>query len=92
MFWLKDSNRPKHLAAGLQVYVVTIVLIALLYVYDLRADVVGIYVSAVAGFVAEFKDRLHNTKFDPLDLLATVLPSLVGTLLHALVLLILYLL
>lgn len=74
--WLLESNRLKHLAAGAIITASTSLLTAL-FVCDLILIANNcVYVALVAGLSVEYKDHLYGNKFDWLDVLSTVLPSL----------------
>ena len=74
--WFIESNRLKHLAAGAIITATTSLLTAF-FVCDLCLIANNcFYVSLVAGLSVEYKDHLYGNKFDWLDVLSTVLPSL----------------
>ena len=74
--WLIESNRLKHIAAGAVITATTSLLTAF-FVCDLCLIANNcFYVSLVAGLSVEYKDHLYGNKFDWLDVLATINPSL----------------
>lgn len=75
--WIFDSNRPKHMLVGLGLTITTIILCFLLSCNLPTICIMPIWVSLVAGISADFKDYQHGDLFDILDVLATILPSIV---------------
>lgn len=74
--WLLESNRLKHLAAGVIITASTSLLTALL-VCDLYAiAAMCLWTSIVAGVSVEVKDSRWGGQFDLLDILATILSAL----------------
>ena len=86
--WLFVSNRNLHLLAGAVITAATFVLLGILtevahlpeeiepMMYDM-APYMCVWTSLVAGFSVEVKDERWGGKLDWLDVLATMLPSLI---------------
>ena len=86
--WLSESGRHLHFLAGAVITAATFVLLGILtevaqlpediepLLYDM-APYMCVWTSLVAGFSVEVKDERWGGKLDLLDVLATMLPSLV---------------
>lgn len=72
--WLKESNRPKHVWAGLLLYI-TACLAAAPFMWQQWPNIfVSAFIATTAGGAsAEVKDELWGGSSDILDLLATIL-------------------
>lgn len=75
--WLLESNRLAHLAAGLLVIIYTMAFCILIDTTLTQMAWLTLWGSLIAGISAEVKDLQHKDKFDVLDILATILPSII---------------
>lgn len=71
--WLKESNRPAHMKAGALVYVVMLVLCLLLGVSVSSSLILAFVATAIVAVAVDYKDKLWGSKFDWLDVAATVI-------------------
>ena len=78
MWWIADSNRYKHVAVGVLVYIFAFVNAAFMSYNIIGAAEIATVTTLMVGGAGECKDRLWGGKFDVLDLLATVLFGLVA--------------
>ena len=77
MNWLFNSNRYKHFAAGALIEFMTVGLIASFVNSATAVIIIPFWTTFVAALSVECKDKLWGGKFDWLDVLATILPSLI---------------
>lgn len=75
--WLVESRRPLHVTAGTSIATLTLLLCALTNCSNTAIAANTLWTSLVASLSAEFKDYDHNDKFDWLDVLATMIPSII---------------
>lgn len=71
--WWKQSNRQKHIAYGLLIYIATMAFSLLIGFSMIQATIVGAMCATVAAVTKEYTDHQHGGLFDWLDALATVL-------------------
>lgn len=71
--WLKDSNRPKHMKAGMLVFLAMLAVCLTLGVKFNPSTVISFVVTAIVAIAVDYKDKLYGNTFDWLDVLATVL-------------------
>lgn len=71
--WLKDSNRPKHMKAGMLVFLAMLAVCLTLGVKLNPSTVISFVVTAIVAIAVDYKDKLYGNTFDWLDVLATVL-------------------
>ena len=77
--WLKDSNRPKHMKAGILVFIVMLAVCLPLGVGLSRSTVIAFVATVIVAVAVDYKDKLYGNTFDWLDVLATVLlPGLIA--------------
>lgn len=77
--WLKDSNRPKHMKAGMLVFIAMLVFCFFpLDIAFCKSAIVALATTAIAAVVVEYIQKKCGFIFDWLDALATVLlPGLI---------------
>lgn len=72
--WLKDSNRPKHMKAGMLVFLAMLGVCLILGIDDLNPSaVISFVATCIVAMSVDYKDKLYGNTFDWLDVLATVL-------------------
>lgn len=77
--WLKDSNRPKHMKAGILVFIVMLTVCLTLGVGLSPSTVIAFVSTVIVAVAVDYKDKLYGNTFDWLDVLATVLlPGLIA--------------
>lgn len=77
--WLKDSNRPKHMKAGILVFIVMLTVCLTLGVGLIPSTVIAFVATVIVAVAVDYKDKLYGNTFDWLDVLATVLlPGLIA--------------
>lgn len=77
--WLKDSNRPKHMKAGILVFIVMLAVCLTLGVGLSPSTVIAFVSTVIVAVAVDYKDKLYGNTFDWLDVLATVLlPGLIA--------------
>lgn len=77
--WLKDSNRPKHMKAGILVFIVMLAVCLTLGVGLSPSTVIAFVATVIVAVAVDYKDKLYGNTFDWLDVLATVLlPGLIA--------------
>jgi len=80
--WLKDSNRPKHMKAGILVFIVMLVVCLTLGVGLSPSTVIAFVATSIVAVAVDYKDKLYGNVFDWLDVAATVIvPGIVAALL-----------
>lgn len=80
--WLKDSNRPKHMKAGMLVFIAMLAVCLTLGVGLIPSTVIAFVATVIVAVAVDYKDKLYGNTFDWLDVLATVLlPAIVAALL-----------
>lgn len=80
--WLKDSNRPKHMKAGMLVFIAMLAVCLTLVVGLSPSTVIAFVATVIVAVAVDYKDKLYGNTFDWLDVLATVLlPAIVAALL-----------
>lgn len=80
--WLKDSNRPKHMKAGMLVFIAMLAVCLTLGVGLIPSTVIAFVVTVIVAVAVDYKDKLYGNTFDWLDVLATVIvPGIVAALL-----------
>lgn len=78
--WLKDSNRPKHMKAGMLVFIAMLAVCLTLGVELIPSTVIAFVATVIVAVAVDYKDKLYGNTFDWLDVLATVLLPVVITL------------
>lgn len=78
--WLKDSNRPKHMKAGMLVFIAMLAACLTLGVGLIPSTVIAFVATVIVAVAVDYKDKLYGNTFDWLDVLATVLLPVVITL------------
>jgi hypothetical protein len=78
--WLKDSNRPKHMKAGMLVFIAMLAVCLTLVVGLSPSTVIAFVATVIVAVAVDYKDKLYGNTFDWLDVLATVLLPVVITL------------
>jgi hypothetical protein len=78
--WLKDSNRPKHMKAGMLVFIAMLAVCLTLGVGLSPSTVIAFVATVIVAVAVDYKDKLYGNTFDWLDVLATVLLPGVTTL------------
>ena len=78
--WLKDSNRPKHMKAGMLVFIAMLAVCLTLGVGLIPSTVIAFVATVIVAVAVDYKDKLYGNTFDWLDVLATVLFPVVITL------------
>ena len=78
--WLKDSNRPKHMKAGILVFIVMLAVCLTLGVGLSPSTVIAFVSTVIVAVAVDYKDKLYGNVFDWLDVAATVLLPVVITL------------
>lgn len=77
--WLKDSNRPKHMKAGMLVFIAMLAVCLTLGVGLSPSTVIAFVATVIVAVAVDYKDKLYGNTFDWLDVLATVLlPGLIA--------------
>jgi len=77
--WLKDSNRPKHMKAGMLVFIAMLAVCLTLGVGLSPSTVIAFVSTVIVAVAVDYKDKLYGNTFDWLDVLATVLlPGLIA--------------
>ena len=77
--WLKDSNRPKHMKAGILVFIVMLAVCLTLGVGLSPSTVIAFVATVIVAVAVDYKDKLYGNTLDWLDVLATVLlPGLIA--------------
>lgn len=71
------SNREKHLVAGGLIYAVMLSLCFVLNVQYVKGTIIALVATLIAACAVEYKDKLWGGKFDWLDVVATILVSVV---------------
>ena len=71
--WLKDSNRPKHMKAGMLVFLAMLAMCLTLGVALTQAAVISLVATCIVAVAVDYKDKAWGGKFDWLDVAATVL-------------------
>ena len=71
--WLKDSNRPKHMKAGMLVFLAMLAVCLILGVDLASSAVISFFATCIVAVAVDYKDKLYGNIFDWLDVLATVL-------------------
>lgn len=80
--WLKDSNRPKHMKAGILVFIVMLAVCLTLGVGLSPSTVIAFVATVIVAVAVDYKDKLYGNTFDWLDVVATVIvPGIVAALL-----------
>lgn len=80
--WLKDSNRPKHMKAGILVFIVMLTVCLTLGVGLSPSTVIAFVATVIVAVAVDYKDKLYGNVFDWLDVVATVIvPGIVAALL-----------
>ena len=75
--WILESNRPVHVAAGLIILAFCLTVCMFLNIDLWKSAVIAVMGSLIGGVSADVKDLQHGGKFDCLDVLATILPSII---------------
>lgn len=78
--WLKDSNRPKHMKAGMLVFIAMLAVCLTLGVGLIPSTVIAFVATVIVAVAVDYKDKLYGNTFDWLDVAATVLLPVVITL------------
>lgn len=78
--WLKESNRPKHMKAGILVFIAMLAVCLTLGVGLIPSTVIAFVATVIVAVAVDYKDKLYGNTFDWLDVLATVLLPVVITL------------
>ena len=78
--WLKDSNRPKHMKAGMLVFIAMLAVCLTLGVGLIPSTVIAFVATVIVAVAVDYKDKHYGNTFDWLDVLATVLFPVVITL------------
>lgn len=78
--WLVESRRPLHLAAGLAIALATLYLCVFLNCSDAAVVTLTLW----TALSAEYKDYDHGDKFDWLDILATIIPAIILSIIYIL--------
>ena len=78
--WLKDSNRPKHMKAGMLVFIAMLAVCLTLGVGLIPSTVIAFVATVIVAVAVDYKDKVYGNTFDWLDVLATVLAPGVITL------------
>ena len=78
--WLKDSNRPRHMKAGMLVFIAMLAVCLTLGVGLIPSTVIAFVATVIVAVAVDYKDKLYGNTFDWLDVLATVLLPVVITL------------
>lgn len=71
--WLKDSNRPKHMKAGILVFIAMLAVCLTLGVGLILSTVIAFVATVIVAVAVDYKDKLYGNVFDWLDVAATVL-------------------
>ena len=71
--WLKDSNRPKHMKAGMLVFLAMLAVCLMLGVGLSPAALISFLATLIVAVAVDYKDKLYGNRFDWLDVAATVL-------------------
>lgn len=71
--WLKESNRPKHIKAGLLIYTVMLSVCLILGVDITMSSSISFSSTCIVAVAVDYKDKQHGCVFDWLDVIATVL-------------------
>ena len=71
--WLKESNRPKHMLAGMLVFLAMLAVCLVLGVELASSAVISFFTTCIVAMSVDYKDKLYGNTFDWLDVLATVL-------------------
>ena len=80
--WLKDSNRPKHMKAGMLVFIAMLAVCLTLGVGLIPSTVIAFVSTVIVAVAVDYKDKLYGNVFDWLDVAATVIvPGIVAALL-----------
>lgn len=80
--WLKDSNRPKHMKAGILVFIVMLAVCLTLGVGLNPSTVIAFVATVIVAVAVDYKDKLYGNTFDWLDVADTVIvPGIVAALL-----------
>ena len=82
--WFKQSNRYKHLYAGILIYIFYTVLLVLLNNSLLISTIVGTISTVTHMISVEYKDKLYGSKFNYKDILAGIIVPVVSTLCYIL--------
>lgn len=80
--WLIESRRPLHLAAGLAIALATLYLCVFLNCSDAAVVTLTLWTTLIAALSAEYKDYDHGDKFDWLDILATIIPAIILSIIY----------
>lgn len=78
--WLKDSNRPKHMKAGMLVFIAMLAVCLTLGVGLIPSTVIAFVSTVIVAVAVDYKDKLYGNVFDWLDVAATALLPGVTTL------------
>lgn len=71
--WLKVSNRPKHMKAGMLVYIAMLAVCLMLSISLPPSVLISFIATCIVAVSVDYKDKLYGNKFDWLDVAATVL-------------------
>lgn len=85
MTWIKESNRPKHVAYGLAFYAISLLFAFLVGLSLCQGSLMALVTVMEVAVTKEFTDHQHGSEFDVLDALATVLFPFCLTLLSIIV-------
>ena len=70
--WLKDSNRPKHMKAGMLVFLAMLGVCLILGIDLNPSGIISFFATCIVAVAVDYKDKLYGNAFDWLDVLATV--------------------
>ena len=77
--WIKESNRYKHMIAGLIIFAVMVALSCTIGISYSNASVVALATTAIAMLSVEYIQHTFGCKFDWLDSLAGCLIPIIFT-------------
>lgn len=80
--WMKDSNRPKHMKAGMLIYAVMLSVCFILGADIPMSSSISFFATCIVAVAVDYKDKLYGNTFDWLDVAATVIvPGIAAVLL-----------